>query len=299
MRSHKLDSPISYYAIFLLVRYLPVRFCHWLGKLVVLTVYAFSHKDRNGLAHNLSIALDRPMDDISIRKTVRETYINYGQYMVDFFLIPQLPPNKIKRFFSDIKGEEILKRALAKGKGAIFLSAHVGNWEIGGSILRLLNYPLTVVATSHNTAATNVLVNHLRKDKGISVIEMNNESPFSGVEILRHLRNNEIVAMNGDRDFFGRGRPVTFLGRKVFFPVGPVIMAMKSGAAIIPSFVLKQQDGRYVGVLEKAIPLSQNGNMDDDIEENLAKTARIFEKYIRHYPDQWYCPDPFTERITT
>ena len=295
MRSHPLDNPISYYAIFLSVRYLPTRLCHWLGKLVVLLVYAFSCKDRNALGNNLSIVLNKPMDDPHIRKTVRQTYINYGQYMVDFFLIPQLPPHKIRKYFAYIKGEEILQKALAKGKGAIFLSAHVGNWEIGGSMLRFLNYPLAVVAMAHNTAATNALVNHLRRNKGISVIEMNHQSLFSGVEILRHLRNNEVVAMIGDRDFFGRGRPITFFGRKVVFPVGPVIMAMKSGAAFIPSFVLKQPDGRYFGVLEKAIPLSSKGNLDDAIEENLGKTARIFEKYIRRYPDQWYCPDPITE----
>lgn len=297
MRSHKLDSPIFYYAIFLLVRYIPTRICHWLGKIVVLLVYAFSRRDRNGLACNLSMALDKPVDDPFIRKTVRRTYINYGQYMVDFFLIPQLPPNKIRKFFAYIKGENILKKALEKGKGAIFLTAHVGNWEIGGSMLRLLNYPLAMVAMAHNSTATNVLVNHLRKDKGISVIEMDHGSPFSGIEIMRYLRNNGIVAMGGDRDFFGRGRPVTFFGRKVIFPVGPVIMGMKSGAALIPSFVLKQPDGRYFGVLEEAIPISSEGNLDDDIEENLGKTARIFEKYIRCHPDQWYCPDPVTEMV--
>ncbi len=296
MRSHKLDGPISYYAIFLLVRYMPTRLCRWLGKIVALLVHAFSRRDRNGLACNLSMALDRPMDDPSIRKIVRRTYINYGQYMVDFFLIPQLPPNKIRKFFAYIKGEEIFKKALEKGKGVIFLTAHVGNWEIGGSILRLLNYPLAVVAMAHNSATTNALVNHLRKDNGISVIEMDHQSPFSGIEIMRYLRNNGIVAMLGDRNFYGRGRPITFFGRKVIFPVGPVIMAMKSGAGLIPSFVLKQQDGRYVGVLEEAIHLSQNGNLDDDIEENLGKTARIFEKYIRRYPDQWYCPDPIIAR---
>lgn len=297
MRSHKLDSPISYYAIFLLVRYMPTRLCHCLGKIVVLLVHAFSRRDRNGLACNLSMAMDKPVDDPFIRKTVRRTYINYGQYMVDFFLIPQLPPNKIRKFFAYIKGEDILKKALEKGKGAIFLTAHVGNWEIGGSMLRLLNYPLAMVAMAHNSTATNVLVNHLRKDKGISVIEMDHGSPFSGIEIMRYLRNNGIVAMGGDRDFFGRGRPITFFGRKVIFPVGPVIMAMKSGAALIPSFVLKQPDGRYFGVLEEAIPISSEGNLDDDIEENLGKTARIFEKYIRRHPDQWYCPDPVTEMV--
>ena len=72
--------------------------------------------------------------------------------------------------------------------------------------------------------------------------------------------------------------------------------SLEETCSIIPSFVLKQQDGRYVGVLEEAIHLSQNGNLDDDIEENLGKTARIFEKYIRRYPDQWYCPDPIIAR---
>ena len=117
MRSHKLDSPISYYAIFLFVRYMPTRLCHWLGKIVVLLVHAFSRRDRNGLACNLSMALDKPVDDPFIRKTVRRTYINYGQYMVDFFLIPHLPPNKIRKFFAYIKGEDILKKALEKEKG--------------------------------------------------------------------------------------------------------------------------------------------------------------------------------------
>ena len=58
MRSHILDHPISYYAIFLTVRYLPVRLCHWLGNVVVLIVYVFSKKDRQGLAANLAAALN-------------------------------------------------------------------------------------------------------------------------------------------------------------------------------------------------------------------------------------------------
>lgn len=295
MRRHALDSPISYYAIFLSVRYLPTSVCYWLGKMVVRVVYAFSPEDREGFAANLSVALGRAKTDPVIRKTVRQIFINYSRYLVDFFLIPQLPPHRIKQFFADIRGEAILKKALARGKGVIFLSAHIGNWEIGGSILKLLNYPLAVVSLTHNAGTTNSLVNHLRRDKGIEVIEMDPQSPFSGIEILRRLRNNEIVAMIGDKDFFGTGRRISYFGKQVLFPIGPVIMAMKSGAALIPVFVIKQPDGRYTGVLEKEISLTETGKQYEDVDANLAKTAQLFERYIRRHPDQWYCPDPIFE----
>lgn len=296
MRRHILDNPVSYFAIFLSARYLPVRLCHWLGKNVALIVYAFSLRDRDGLATNLSLALDRPMGDPFVRKTIRQIFINYGHYMVDFFLMPQLPPHKIKRFFAEFKGEEILQAALANGKGVILLSAHLGNWEFGSIFLRFRNYPLNVVALAHNTSSTNTLVNRLRANKVKKVIEVNGSS-FSGIEILRCLRNNEIVAMIGDRDFLGHGKLTTFFGKKVSFPVGPVVLAMKSGAALIPAFVLKQSDGRYCGVLEQPIPLLLEGDRNEVINKNLSKTARIFEQYIRRYPNQWYCPDPIAGRM--
>jgi KDO2-lipid IV(A) lauroyltransferase len=296
MRRHILDTPVTYYAIFLFVRYLPTRLCHWLGKVVALLIYSFSHKDREGLAFNISLALNRPTNDPAVRKRVRQVFINYGRYMVDFFLMPQLSVRKAKRYFAQIQGEEILQSALARGSGAILLSPHLGNWEFGGVMLRHSEYPLAVVALAHNVSSTNTLVNRLRKEKGIKVIEVD-QSPFSGVEILRHLRNNGVVAMIGDKNFFGRGLPTTFFGKEVIFPLGPVLMAMKSGAALIPAFVLKQSDGRYFGVLEEALPLLLKGEQEEITKKNVDMTARIFEEYIRRYPDQWYCPDPITGRM--
>ncbi|MBN2686852.1 MAG: lysophospholipid acyltransferase family protein [Deltaproteobacteria bacterium] len=293
MRRHILDTPVSYYAIYFTVRYLPIGLCHWLGKVVVLLVYAFSRKDRNGLAYNLSLALNRPTSDPLVRRTVRMIFVNYGRYMVDFFLIPQLPAHKTREFFADVQGEPILRDALDRGKGAVFVSAHVGNWEIGGSLLRLLNYPLAVVALAHNTGATNILVNSLRRSSAIDIIEMDPLSPLSALQILNHLRMNKIVAMAGDREFFGRGRPVTYFGKKVAFPVGPVMVAMKSGAPVIPVFIIKQPDGRYTGILEEAIFVDDNGG--EAIDAALGRLARVFETYIRRYPDQWYCPDPIDE----
>jgi KDO2-lipid IV(A) lauroyltransferase len=213
--------------------------------------------------------------------------------MADFFLLPQMPHHKIRRSFAYLKGEDVIQKALARGKGAILLSAHLGNWEFGGTMMRLSDYPLAVVALPHNTAATNALVNRFRKGKGITVIEVD-DSPFSALPILKHLRQNGVVAMIGDKDFFGNGIPVSFFGKQIPFPVGPVTIAMSSGAALIPAFVLKQSGGKYFGVLEEAVSLTRHGTRRQATTENLQKIAAIFETYIRRYPDQWYNPDPLT-----
>ena len=293
MRNHILDSPISYHAIYVVSKILPMKLCRSIGKAIALTVYLFSKKDRHGFAYNLSLALGKSREDDSIKKIIRKIFMNYGEYMADFFFLPQQPPHKLQQAFAHLKGESIIQKALARGKGVILLSAHIGNWEFGGVMMRLSEYPLAVVALPHNSAATNALVNRIRQEKGIQVIEMT-ESPFSSIAILNHLRQNGIVAMIGDRDFFGNGKQVEFFGEKIRLPIGPVALALASGAAVIPAFVLKQPDGRYFGILEDEIPISKNGNRDDRIEKNLVKIARVFETYIRRYPEQWYTPDPIT-----
>ncbi len=98
--------------------------------------------------------------------------------------------------------------------------------------------------------------------------------------------------MIGDKDFFGNGKLIPYFGKQVRFPIGPVTIAMASGAALIPAFVLKQPDGKYFGVLEDAIPLTNEGSREQAIQKNLEKIAVIFETYIQRYPDQWYNPDP-------
>lgn len=294
MRRHFLDTPVSYYGIYLFTRYLPAGLCRFLAGIVAGIAYLFSREDRRNFAANLSLALNRPRDDAFIRQTTRRMILNYGQYMIDFFLMPQLPPHKLNAFFSEFLNEEILTAALSKGKGAILISPHLGNWEFGSLVLRARNYPLGVVALPHNTPLTTGLVNRIRSDKGVRVFEMG-ESPFSAIDIINYLRKNGIVAMIGDRDFFGRGQTVRYFGKEVLFPTGPVVLAMVSGAALIPAFVLRQEDSRYFGVLEKPIALAVDGDRNRCIAENLRRTAMVFESYVRRYPDQWYAPRPIEE----
>ncbi|MBT8369785.1 MAG: hypothetical protein KJO34_02410, partial [Deltaproteobacteria bacterium] len=115
MRQHILDTPISYYAIFFVAKCLPLTVCRWIGKAVALTVYIFSQRDRHGFAVNLSIALNMPADSARVRRLVRRMFANYGEYMADFFRLPQMAPHKVDTVFAGLKGEHIIKAALARG----------------------------------------------------------------------------------------------------------------------------------------------------------------------------------------
>lgn len=291
MRQHILDTPISYFSIFFLARSLPIQLCRWIGRIVAQVVYVFSHRDRKTLATNLSFALGHSAQSSQINRLVRQIFRNYGEYMADYFCLPQLPPHKARKAFAGLKGEEIILQALAKGRGVILVSAHLGNWEFGGTMMRHSDYPLAVVSLPHNTDATNDLVNRSRSMQGIGVIEVD-ASPFAAIPILKHLRLNGVVAMIGDKDFFGNGIEVSFFDQQVRFPIGPVTIAMTSGASLIPAFVLKQPDGKYFGILEEPIPLTKEGPRQKALEQNLQRVADVFETYIRKYPDQWYNPEP-------
>ena len=296
MRRHALDSPISYYAIYYTVRLLPRPVCRLLGRVVGLGVYLFSKQDRSQLGRNFALALNRPAGDPRVKRAVRRLFRHYANYLIDFFLFPQLSKAKVRTYFSTIQGESHLRRALASGKGALLISAHVGNWEIGGNLLRSLDYPLTVVGLPHNTAQTNALVFHLRNLRGIEIIEVG-DSDFSVLQILNALRRNRIVAMIGDQDHLGTGRPTRFLGKQLRLPTGPVILAMISGAALLPTFVLEQTNGTYHGIIEPPLPIDRAGERARAIDRNLHRLARVFETYIRQYPEQWYCPEPLMDDL--
>ena len=111
--------------------------------------------------------------------------------------------------------------------------------------------------------------------------------------VLRALEQNAIVAMQGDRDFNNTGIAVPFFGRQAYFPRGPFRVAMATGAAVLPAFILRTADGRYRAVIEEPLAIVREGDRDAALCANLARYVEILERYIRKYPEQWYCFYPF------
>jgi len=261
---------------------LPLKIGYLLAVFVSDLRYIFADKDRQAVRENLKTIFPEKTER-EIRRLKIRMFRNFAKYLVDFFRFSKLDTEYIKR---NIKIENIhyIDEALAKGKGVIALSAHIGNWELGGVVIALLGYPFWAVALPHKHKAVNNFFNSQRESKGMMVIPL-------GKAVRRCfnlLKENKIVALAGDRDFTERGLVLDFFGKPAFFPEGPAAFALKTGAVIVPAFMVRNKDDSFTLKMEKPVEFNPTNDKGKDLVELIKRYKMIFEDYIRRYPEQWY-----------
>jgi KDO2-lipid IV(A) lauroyltransferase len=246
--------------------------------------WAVMKGDREMVRRNLSRILGDPSQ---VGPTVRRLYVRYAKYLVDYTRMDLLREKHLRRLVRGFEGKEYFDQAMARGKGTLILTAHLGNWEMGGIFLSLMGYSLTVITAPDIEARLHEFRVRLRQEQQIKVITLD-DTMASSLAVLKALQANELVALLGDRDLFGKGIPVNFFGQRVFFPIGPALLAYLSEAPLIPTFVLMDQQDKYLCLAEPPIVLHRTGKRDQDLAENTQRIATALEKFIRKYPDQWY-----------
>ena len=151
-------------------------------------------------------------------------------------------------------------------------------------VVALSGYPFWVVALPHKEKKVNDFFNYQRESKGIKVIPLGKAARKS-IEVLK---DNGLLVLAADRDFAGNGAVMQFFGRPAIFPQGPVALSLKTGAVIVPAFMLRNHDETFTLSIEKPIEFLPTGNKESDMKELMKLYIKIFEEYIRKYPDQWY-----------
>jgi Kdo2-lipid IVA lauroyltransferase/acyltransferase len=265
-------------------RLLPRWLMLWLAVLIGNFYWAVMKHDREMVRRNLSRILE---DQSSVGQTVRRLYVRYAKYLVDYTRMDLLEEKHLRRLVQGFEGKEHIDGAIARGKGTLILTAHLGNWEMGGIFLTLMDYSLTVITAPDVEARLHNYRIRLRHEQKIKVVTLD-DSLASSLAVLKALQANELVALLGDRDLFGKGVPVNFFGQRVFFPIGPALLGYLSEAALIPTFVLMDGENKYRCIAEPPIVLQRSGNRDHDLAENTQRIAAVLEKFIHRYPDQWY-----------
>lgn len=244
--------------------------------------YIFANKDRKCVKENLR-AIFPEKSNREIRRIRIRMARNFAKYLVDFFRFEKLDLSYIKK---NIRIENInnFDEAIKKGKGVVVVSAHLGNWELGGVVVALSGYPFWVVALPHKEKKVNNFFNYQRESKGIKVIPLGKAARKS-IDVLR---DNGLLVLAADRDFAGNGAVMQFFGRPAIFPEGPAALSLKTGAVIVPAFMLRNPDETFTLRIEKPIEFLSTGNKEQDMKELMKLYIKIFEGYIRKYPDQWY-----------
>lgn len=186
-----------------------------------------------------------------------------------------------------LHGFHNLEEALARGKGVILATAHLGSFDAAVQILAAKSVKTTILVEPLDPPA---LLNHviwLRESMGLSCLPAQLGS-LRGM--IRRLHRGETILITCDRDFTNDGVKIDFFGEETSIPEGAVRIAMKTGAAVVPAFNLLRDDGKYDIFWEPAIDLLPEGN--GAVKKNVEQVTRVLEKYIRRAPDQWVVTSP-------
>ncbi len=273
-------------------RIMPVRLLRIVGRFVVMVFIAFNVRNYRAIRRNLEKIRPR-LPLISSLYMAYGVFRDYAFYLIDLFYLSH-DPGRLGEYAFSYSGMEHLEKALASGKGVIFLATHLGNWELGSLKLALTDRKIHVVYSPDSSPLLESQRSFLRRADGVQEVPLR-EGGFSSLRLLRVLQDGGIVALQGDRLTFDSGIPVAFFGHEALFPKGPVKLAMVSDSIILPVFIPMTGYKSYEIIVEQPLVMATGAGGTDELKTNLRKTIRILEKYIDRYPTQWFTFMPFWE----
>jgi lauroyl/myristoyl acyltransferase len=270
-----------------LIYHLPSAASYKLAAFISDLQYFFSFRDRRAVRNNLKNIVSSDKD---ISYLTRDVFRNFGRYLIEFFQMREMVDEQFIKKNVRLEGVDHLKKVLSEGKGGIIVTAHIGNWELGGVLLSTLGYPMMAIALPHKERPVNDLFNDQRETKGVVIVPP--DEAFR--RCIKQLRSNKLVALVADRDFSENGIMMDFLGRRMLVPKGPAIFSLKTGAPVIPTFLIRNGDGTFT--LSCSDPIyPPGGNRPEDekiikeetLKEMMCRYMPVIEEKIRSNPSQW------------
>ncbi|MBN1676442.1 MAG: lysophospholipid acyltransferase family protein [Kiritimatiellae bacterium] len=278
---------IFYRVADVVARCVPRRFGYWVGLRIADCYWRYSRAERLAVISNLRRILKFQGVEPSgerLTRLARRMFQHFGKYVVDFFHFSGMTERAAKRLVS-IEHPEYLEGALAYGRGVLVLTAHLGGWELGGAVCAALGHPLRAVVLPQRMKRLNDLFQRRRRQRGIEPLPYGNA--IRGV--LKGLKANEAIALLADRDFSSRNDFVPFFGQPARLPRGPAWLCARTGAPIVPGFLLRQPDDAFLLRFCPVITKEEFGTAAD-IQGQI---VRVLEKAIGNNPEQWYIFDDF------
>ncbi len=264
-------------------RLLPRRMAESLGGAVGWLAGTLFRIRRADVDRHLEIAFpDRPARWRG--RVARECYRHLGREGVAMLRLSGLDPARVRER-TRIEGLEALERALDAGRGAVLVTGHLGNWELGGAALAARGIPLDAVALRQGNPLFDRDLVAAREALGLRVVHKR-KAPRA---VLRSLRDGRAVALVGDQNPLSGGIEVRFFGRPANTARGAATLALRTGAPLFLGVALREEGGgsRYEVRFER-IPVERSGRLEDDVRRLVqAYTARL-EEAVRRAPEQYF-----------
>ena len=262
---------------------LPRPLARSLAALLAKILYLASPKLRKTARINLQIAF--PALSGPHRKQIERGMIrNLAWMAAEFARLPRYTPENIHRYVV-LAGHEHFLEAHRRGKGVLYLTGHIGAWELSSYAHALYGFPLHYMARPIDNPRIDALVNRYRGRSGNRPI-FKNESARA---MLKILKDSGTVGILADQNTMpGEGAFVDFFGTPACTTTGIARVALHTGAAVVPGYAVWDASlQKYRLQFEPAVELIRTGNDEHDVLANTQRFAKIIESIIRRYPDQW------------
>jgi KDO2-lipid IV(A) lauroyltransferase len=282
-----------------MVSCIPLPLVQFTGKMLG-TLASFVPMSRKEVAlDNLMQSFGPEMNEGDAKRFLRKIYIHFGQMFLEVPHAMRLHPGNVNRYVT-FESEEHLHDALKKGNGVLVLAGHLGNWEMMATAVAMRFGNGAVVARPMDFEPLEKLLMDLRSRYSTEIIPKQR----SMRKLLRCLKDNKIIGVLLDQNVdWYEGVFVNFFGRPACTNKGLALVALKTGAPVVPIFSAKAKDGRYRIMIGKEVDLIRTGDRLKDVEENTALFTSIIERHIREHPEQYfwfhkrwktknYCPLP-------
>jgi len=267
-----------------MIKLIPKNSLYGFAKAIAFLGYQFTHKQRRIAQETLDIAFGDQKSRAEKERIAKESFVYMAKSAVEVISLMEYP-KILKQRISVVKKDN-LDNALAGGRGVILVSGHFGNFPLLLARLSQEGYKVSGIMRPMRDQRVENIFLAKRQKYGVKTIYSKPRDVCVNTTI-EALRNNELVFIPIDQNFGTSGVFVNFFGRKAATATGPIIFAQRTGAALLPCFIIRQKDNTHRVIIESPLTLEKRQTPQETIAVNIQKLTDIIEAYIKRHPAEW------------
>lgn len=260
---------------------LPLPVLRWVGNALGRLICLAASRRRRIADKNIEACFGDRFSPSQRRRIILESCQNITKSLLELFKFSRMKPEEVAKLV-EFEGVEHLRDAAAEGNGVIVVTAHYGNWELLGAMIGELGYKLTVVARDASDPETAEMVNAARRRLGMRVLGREDLG-----EMLKVLRQGDVLGVLPDQRQLKSGRLLRFLGRPAPTALGPAVLALRSRAPLVPAFARRLPNGRFKVVFRPPIRIPKAPRRTELVGACMQAVNDAISREIAEHPEQW------------
>ena len=219
-----------------------------------------------------------------VKAMARESYVNLGRTSLEAALMERRSPQDLLDLFEQVQGFEHIDAALQQGRGALLVTGHLGNWELGGSYIAARGVPVDAIARHMRNRVFERYLTRVRERFGVKVVFDDQAVRLTP----RSIRDNRIVGFLSDQGVLGLASTyVPFFSRLAKTPRGPAVFALRLQVPVVFVAAMRLPSGKYRLVVEK-IAVEDTGDREADVVALVSNYTARLEYWVTQYPGQYF-----------